>query len=102
MKKLVVLLIGFVFVGCSSLKISKKDNTAIVALTASTTYIGGTGKGMIITLKNIETGEKYDAKKLSHFSSHCIVHDIKTGKYQVEKIIWKNMKLDGQAVNSKK
>lgn len=75
------------FGACSSLKILKTENTSLLGLTASTSYLGGTGKGMIITIKNVVTGEKYEAKKLSHFSSHCIIQDIKPGKYQVEKII---------------
>lgn len=87
LKNIFLILVAIVFGSCSSLKIMKTNNTSILALTASTSYLGGTGKGMIITLKNIKTGEKYEAKKLSHFSSYCIVQNIVPGKYRVEKIV---------------
>ncbi|MGB4819443.1 MAG: hypothetical protein WBP33_10045 [Saprospiraceae bacterium] len=87
LKNIIFILLAIVFGSCSSLKIMKSENTSILALTATTSYLGGTGNGMIITLKNIETGEKYEAKKLSHFSSYCIVQNLKPGKYRVEKIV---------------
>jgi hypothetical protein len=87
LKNIILILLAIVFGSCSSLKIMKTENTSILALTASTSHLYGEGRGMIITLKNIETGEKYKAKKLSHFSSYCIVHNIKPGKYRVENIV---------------
>jgi len=86
MKKIVSIICLTTLIGCSSLKILKTENTALLALSASTSHLGGTGKGMIVTLRNSATGEKYEAKRLSHFSPYCFVQNIKPGRYYVEKI----------------
>ncbi|MFZ1805729.1 MAG: hypothetical protein WAU36_00815 [Cyclobacteriaceae bacterium] len=87
MKK-AILFISIIALGaCSTLKILKSENSALIAFTATTSYFGGMGKGMVITIRNVETGESYVSNSLSHFSSHCIVQNIKPGKYQVEKIV---------------
>lgn len=87
MNKLFYLIIPIILGSCSTVKLVKSDNTALVVVTASTSYLGGVGKGMLVTIENIETGERYESKKLSHFSSHSIVQNVKEGKYRVQKII---------------
>lgn len=58
MKKFALFLSLIFISSCSTLKLVKSDQTALIALTASTSYLGGMSKGMIVTLVNIDTGSE--------------------------------------------
>ncbi len=80
------ILIFLSFVSCSSLKIMKQDNGSIVAVSTISKGLGVKGYGMLVTLENIETHERYISKSLSPMSSHSIIQNIPQGKYFVQKI----------------
>jgi|GEM_PF-3186199 len=70
------------FTSCSSLKIAKQDNNnSIVAISATTTGILQRGFGMIITLENIDTQERFQSKSLSRMSPHSVIQNIPPGRY---------------------
>jgi len=86
MKQFLILgLIFLLFISCSSLKM-KQDNGSIVAISATSSGLGAKGYGILITLKNIETQEKFQSKSLSPISSHSVIQNIPAGKYIVQKI----------------
>jgi hypothetical protein len=84
--KLHLILIFLIFCSCSSVKIAKQDNSSIVAISATSTGLGAKGYGILITLENFDTKEIYKSKSLSPISSHSVIQNIPSGKYNVQKI----------------
>lgn len=86
MKNLYLLFILIILGSCSTVKLVKSNDVALILVTASTSYVGGSGNGMLITIENIDTGDKYESKKLSNFSSHSVIQNVEPGKYRVQQI----------------
>ena len=80
------LLTFLLFTSCASLKIVKQDNGSIVAISATSKGTMQQGYGIVITLENIETGEKFTSKSFSPMSPHSIIQNIPQGKYFVQMI----------------
>ena len=71
---------------CASLKVLKQDNGSVVAISATSTGTMQKGKGVVITLENVETQERFTSKSLSAMSPHSIIQNIPPGRYFVQKI----------------
>ena len=80
------ILVFFLFNSCASLKVMKQDNGSVVAISATSTGALQYGYGIVITLENIETQERFTSKSFSPMSPHSIIQNIPQGKYFVQRI----------------
>jgi len=74
------------FNSCSTLKIVKQDRSSIVAISATSSGFSVKGYGILITLENIDTYERYKSQSFSSISPHSAIQNIPQGRYFVQKV----------------
>lgn len=81
-----LIFIVLLFCSCSTVKITKQDNNSIIAISATSSGLGASGFGIVITIENLDTHEMYKSLSLSPISPHSVITNIPQGKYKVRKV----------------
>ena len=86
LKSLSVVLFSIGLFTCTTVKIIKTEDHSIVAISASSTGLGASGKGINIVLKNQMSGQEIRSSSLGGLSSHSVVQNVPPGSYVVSRI----------------
>jgi hypothetical protein len=70
----------------SSIRIEKKENYSIIAISCVSSGLGAKGIGIEMVLLNIDTQEKLKSKSLSVISSHSYIQNVPPGRYIVSQL----------------
>ena len=69
--------------GCTTLEISENQQDATLAISASSSSLGGKGSGIIVELTHLGIKEKVRSISLGKMSDHSVVLHVKEGTYLV-------------------
>jgi hypothetical protein len=69
-----------------SIRIEKKENFSIIAISCVSSGPGAKGIGIEMVLLNIDTQEKLKSKSLSVISSHSYIQNVPPGRYIVSQL----------------
>ena len=85
-KSLSVLFLSVGLLTCTTSKIIKTEGQSIVAISASSTGFGASGRGINIVLRNQVSGQEIRSSSLSGLSNHSVVQNVPPGSYIVSRV----------------
>lgn len=68
---------------CTAINIIESPPTSTVSISAASKSLGGAGSGIIIYIKNQDTGETLKSQSFGRMSNHSVILEVPPGNYTV-------------------